>query len=299
VNLSGWVREPILHFLLLGFALFLANDWWNTGDSESSKVIVVDSQSLGEFVQFRTQSFSGNAKKKLESLSPSALRDVVDQFVEEEALYRKALAYGMDRQDYVIKRRLVQKMEFLAEGTTPTGVNLTSAELRQYYEVHSAEYELPAAMTFTHVFFSADRHGENLEQLASETLSTLNNLKVRFDQAPNYGERFPYQLNYVERTRDEVAGHFGTAMAKAVFQLQPDALRWQGPIPSSFGLHLVLITKKQSARIPTILEIRNEMASEVQRLREVDRKKSVISALISEFEIEIAPEFKESLSEPP
>ncbi|MDE0990307.1 MAG: peptidylprolyl isomerase [Pseudomonadales bacterium] len=244
------------------------------------------------FIQFRTQSFTDNAGEKLDSLSSDALADIITQYIQEEALYRQAMAYGMAKDDYVIKRRMVQKMEFLAEGTTPAVTSLTTSELEAYYEEHREDYKVPAAVTFTHVFFSADRHGNVVDKLAQETLGILTENHVRFDQAPNYGERFPYQLNYVERTQEEVASHFGEEMAQAIFRLQPHKARWQGPVRSEFGMHLVLLTRAEAARIPPLQEVRDQLANELQRRREVERKQKAIDELIGGFEVRLSPEFE-------
>lgn len=296
MTLSGWalavLREPITYFLVFGLALYLSYGWLNPDDTTNSRVISVDRDSLMRFIQFRTQSFTDNAGEKLDSLSSDALADIIAQYIEEEALYRQAMAYGMAKDDYVIKRRMVQKMEFLAEGTTPGVTSLTTSELEAYYEEHREDYKVPAAVTFTHVFFSADRHGNAVDKLAQETLGILTENDVRFDQAPNYGERFPYQLNYVERTQEEVASHFGKEMAKAIFRLQPDRARWQGPVRSEFGMHLVLLTRAEAARIPLLQEVRDQLANALQRRREVERKQKAIDELIGGFEVRLSPEFE-------
>ena len=296
MTLTGWIRtilcEPISYFLVLGSVLYLSYGWLNPDDTTNSRVISVDRDSLMRFIQFRTQSFTDNAGEKLDSLSSDALADIIAQYIEEEALYRQAMAYGMAKDDYVIKRRMVQKMEFLAEGTTPAVTSLTTSELEAYYEEHREDYKVPAAVTFTHVFFSADRHGNAVDKLAQETLGILTENNVRFDQAPNYGERFPYQLNYVERTQEEVASHFGEEMAQAIFRLQPDRARWQGPVRSEFGMHLVLLTRAEAARIPLLQEVRDQLANELQRRREVERKQKAIDELIGGFDVRLSPEFE-------
>ena len=286
------LREPISYFLILGLVLYLSYGWLNPDYTTNSRVISVDRDSLMRFIQFRTQSFTDNAGEKLDSLSSDALADIIRQYIQEEALYRQAMAYGMAKDDYVIKRRMVQKMEFLAEGTRPAVTSLTTSELEAYYEEHREGYKLPAAVTFTHVFFSAERHGDAVDKLAKETLCILSENRVRFDQAPNYGDRFPYQLNYVERTQEEVASHFGEEMALAVFRLQPQKARWQGPIRSEFGVHLVLLTRAEAARIPSLNEVSDQLASELQRSREVERKQNTIDKLIDDFEIRLSPEFE-------
>ncbi len=288
-----WIlREPISYFLVLGSLLYLFFNWLSPDDTTNSRVISVDRDSLIRFIQFRTQSFADNAGEKLDSLSSDALADIIGQYIKEEALYRQAIAYDMAKDDYVIKRRMVQKMEFLAEGTTPPVTSLTTSELEAYYEEHREDYKLPAAVTFTHVFFSTERHGDTVDKLSKETLGILSKNMIRFDQAPNYGDRFPYQLNYVERTQEEVASHFGEEMAQAVFRLEPHKARWQGPIRSEFGAHLVLLTRAKAARIPALQEVRDQLASELQRRQEVERKQKSIDKLIDGFEVRVSPEFE-------
>lgn len=297
MKLPGWVREPILHFLLLGFALFTAYEWFNLDNSVDSRVIVVDRNSLARFLQFRTKSFAEDANQRLDALTSDSFSDVVNQYIQEEALYRTALSYGMDRQDYVIKRRLVQKMQFMAEGTNAGIDAISEVELGQYYESHRQDYEIPALVTFTHVFFSADRHGNGVDERARETLGILNRDEVRFDQAPNFGERFPYHLNYVERSQEEVAGHFGKLLAEAVFQLRPDKKIWQGPIQSTFGSHLILVTQNLPARVPPLDEVRDRIATEVQLGRERERKQTAINEIVQGFDIEVSQEFETKLNE--
>ena len=297
MKLPGWVREPILHFLLLGFALFTAYEWFNLDNSVDSRVIVVDRNSLARFLQFRTKSFAEDANQRLDALTSDSFSDVVNQYIQEEALYRTALSYGMDRQDYVIKRRLVQKMQFMAEGTNAGIDAISEVELGQYYESHRQDYEIPALVTFTHVFFSADRHGNGVDERARETLGILNRDEVRFDQAPNFGERFPYHLNYVERSQEEVAGHFGKLLAEAVFQLRPNKKIGQGPIKSTFGSPLILVTQNLPARVPPLDEVRDRIATEVQLGRERERKQTAINEIVQGFDIEVSQEFETKLNE--
>ena len=80
-------------------------------------------------------------------------------------------------------------------------------------------------------------------------------------------------------------------MAKVIFELQPDKTRWKGPFRSEFGLHLVLITRAQSARFPALAEVQNQLATELQRLREIDRKQVAVDELVGRFEVRVSPEF--------
>ncbi len=294
--MKKWVRsisrEPITYFLIVGSVLYFSHAWLSPEDKTNSRVINVDRDSLVQFIQFRTQSFDDKASKKLDSLSPDGLANVISQYIREEALYRQAMEYGLSQNDYVIKRRMVQKMEFLAEGTTTPSTPFTNIELQAFYEEHLEDYKLPPTVTFTHVFFSEGHHGNVIDQLAQKTLEMLNKNRVRFDQAPNYGDRFPFRLNYVRRTQQEIASHFGEAMAQTVFKLQPHKKVWQGPISSEFGKHLVLLTRVEAARSRPFQDVRDQLVKELERLRELDSKQKTIDELIDGFEIKSSPEFQ-------
>lgn len=276
-----WLREPMVQFIVLGILLFIVHDWLDSG----SATIHIDRSALTGFIQNRTGNYTDG---QIEQLSEAALADVIRQYLREEVLYRKALIHGMDTDDYVIRRRLVQKMEFLAEG----GVEEPGEdELLEYYEENGQEFALPADVTFTHVFFSDERHGSRAVEIAGKTLTTLNQEKVSFDASPRFGERFPYQLNYVERPEDEVASHFGEEMAEAVFQLEASE-SWQGPLRSEFGVHLILLIDRREARLPAFDEIRPQIQARVRSMKIRQNREAGIATMIDEFEIVVSDEFK-------
>ena len=115
-RLTGLIREPLLHFLAAGVALFLVFEFVGDRDSElDPRTISVDREVLLTFMQFRLRSFDNNAASaRLDNASESERAAFVEDFIREEALYREALGLGLDKDDYIIRRRLVQKVEFLA-----------------------------------------------------------------------------------------------------------------------------------------------------------------------------------------
>lgn len=111
-------KEPLLHFLMLAIGLFfLHSAVSHNDDNDDLKRIVVNQDALLSFIQYRTKSFEPvTAQKQLESLSDEALERLVADYVREEALYREARSLGLDRDDYVIKRRQIQKINYIARG---------------------------------------------------------------------------------------------------------------------------------------------------------------------------------------
>jgi hypothetical protein len=283
------LREPLLHFALAGLALFALHRAI-AGDprAQDERVIVVDRAALLEFVQYRSRAFSAEAAAKLyDELAPAAQRALREDYVREEALHREALALGLERDDYVIRQRLVQKLEFALRGASALAPVPDDA-LAAYHAQHATDYAEPASITFAHVFFDAEQRGAQAAlDAARGKLAALAG--VRFDQAPEHGDRFPFHVNYVERTADFVASHFGAKMAEAVFALAPSA-EWRGPFTSPYGAHLVLVSARTPARSPELSEIRARVAEDSQRFAAERALEHAVAEVLARYEVREPPE---------
>jgi hypothetical protein len=281
------LRDPLLHFLAGGLALFVLFDLVGDGAGERNDVIVVDRAALLGFVQARTKVFEPSvAAARLDALTPEERRRLARDFVQEEALHREALALGLDVDDYVIRRRLVQKLEFIAQGFAEAEIALGEEDVVRYFEAHRADYRVAPWATFTHVFFDAEQRGSEaaLEE-ARRALPLLQAEGVSFPGATAWGDRFLYHRNYVERTPDFVASHFGPAMAEAVFALAPDATLWRGPFISPYGAHLVLLTDLHEARDPALQEIRERVEGDARAALVRERQAEAVDAIVERYEI--------------
>jgi hypothetical protein len=280
------LKQPLLHFLALGVLLFLFHGWVSQNDSEDGDRIVIDDAALREFVQYRSRSFdAASIDRKLAAMNPEERRQLVDRLVREEALYREAKRLGLDRDDYVIKQRLVQKMEYLARGFGAPAGAVDPAALNAYYRDHRERYREPPSVTFAHVFIDADRHGEPA-QYARTLGQQLNAGAEPFSRAMGYGDRFLYHTNYVERSDDFVASHFGAGFAEAVFDLAPDDSRWQGPIASDHGYHLVMLTGKDSGGVPALETIRDRVAQDARRAWLDRQTEDAIRTIVDSYDVE-------------
>jgi peptidyl-prolyl cis-trans isomerase C len=287
------LKDPLLHFLLAGGALFALFQLMNPygGEEYDERTIVVDRPALLEFVQFRSKIFeAGYAERELDTMSAEERERLIASYVEEEALYREAAALGLDTNDYVIKRRMVQTLEFVAGNLDDAGDRPSEDELRAYFQDHKADYTKPASLTFTHVFVSADRQGPlDSESRARKLAARLEKDGAGFTDAPRYGDRFVYNLNYVDQSKDTIAGHFGTAFADALFELAPASDRWQGPLQSAYGLHLVMLTAKTGQQIPPFVEVRGRVAADLIARRNEDRRKAVVQDIVDGYKVTIDP----------
>src|SRR5262249_4884420 len=153
-------------------------------------------------------------------------------YIDNEVLYREALELGLDRGDIIVRRRLVQKMEFLTEGLDPVP-EPTDTELQAYLDAHAEHYLQPDRVTLTHVFASNDRHGAATATLAEQWGEQL---RAGADPA-TLGDPFLRGRELAAVSERDLAGILGNAFAAHVMQLPVGT--WSAPIASSYGLHLV------------------------------------------------------------
>ena len=282
------LKEPLLHFLLLGAGLFVLFDFVASEDTAyDENVIVVDRNTLLTFVQFRARAFEpGAAAAYLDKLQGDDLERLINDYVREEALHRQAVALGVDENDYVIKRRMIQSIEFITNGFVTAALNLDDEAIEAYFESNIEDYYIAPYVTYTHVFFEKDERGADAAlALAEAKLAELNAVKVAFAEAPGHGDRFPYFLNYVERDPEFVASHFGPRMAEEIFALEPDAASWRGPLESPYGYHLVLLTRKVEGRYPDLEEVRERVRSDAEQAEIDTMQDKAIQAIVDTYEV--------------
>lgn len=284
------LKEPLLHFLVLALGLFAVHDLISHEDPEADeRRIVVDRTNLLNFIQYRTKSFDvAAAESQLASLTDDSLTQVIDDYVREEALAREARSLGLDRNDYVIKRRLIQKIDYIAQGFADAQSTVTDDDIRAYYDDHKQDYFIEPRITFTHIFFSSERHGmDQAMDLAAQTLAQVRQDRAGFNEASRYGERYLYGLNYVERSELYVESHFGEAMTAELFALAPDSATWHGPMQSTFGSHLVMVTGRQAGRIPPLEEVRARVAEQAGRAITAERAREATQQIVDSYEVDV------------
>lgn len=282
------LREPLVHFLAIGVALFVLFNVVGPDDAEAdSKTIVVDRNALLTFVQYRSKAFNPEvAASRLDALNETELQLLIDDYVREEALHREALALGMDENDYVIKQRLIQSLKFITNGFVSSAVDVSDEEVAEYYEENKDDYYVDPYATFTHVYFSSDRHGtEEAKALAAAKLQQLNAENVPFSESTRHGDRFLYNVNYVERTEEFVASHFGRSMAAEVFALEADEATWHGPFESAYGYHLVMLTRRVEGVQPPLEEIYDAVREDALRLALIRANDKAEQAIVETYDV--------------
>jgi peptidyl-prolyl cis-trans isomerase C len=246
-------REPLVHFLLLGMALFAVSGYVHRGRGgpESSSQIAL---TLDELRQLDI-SFESQWRRPP---TPGEFNNLIEDKVQEEILYREGLAMGLDKNDTIVKRRMAQKVRFLAEDVA-TAHEPTSAELKVwYYDGKNRErFTLPGRITFRHVYFSPDTRGQRAYDDAIETLARVAGEPEDSKVAPLQADRFMFSRYYADRSSEQLAKDFGPQFAQAILKIKPGS--WQGPIESGYGWHLVYVESFTPGRIPAFEEAESDV----------------------------------------
>jgi len=284
---TGWLREPLLHFLLAGAALFILFRVLNGGDTGAPREIVIS--------EARVEALAENfARTWMRPPTPEELRGLVDDYVAEEVFYREAIAMGLDRDDTVIRRRLRQKMEFISEDVA-AAVGPTDAELQAYLDKHAEKFVEPPRLTCEQVFLSSENRGDAARRDAERILAELT---------AGRGPANPQELGdptllppaMEAAGLQEVANTFGTEFATQLDEAPVG--QWAGPLQSGFGLHLVRVAARQSGTMPTLAEIRPIVAREWQAERRQETNAAFLSQLRAKYEVRIEGRYGELLVRP-
>ena len=241
------LREPLFHFLLIGAALFVVFQVRQSArePSPSSKEIRL---SLDELAQ-TTALFQSQWRR---DPTPEEFNRMVEQKVQSEVLYREALAMGLDKNDEIVKRRMAQKMQFLAEDVAAAH-EPTTDELKTWFVSNSDKFAMASRYSLRHLYFSPDKRGTNAHDDAAIALTKITAEPLNSKVAATLGDRFMFQDYYGDRTPDALAKEFGPQFAVAIEKLKPGS--WQGPIESGYGWHLVFVDSVIPGRIPAFEEI--------------------------------------------
>lgn len=229
------VREPFVHFLLLGAVLFGVNQYLEAR-SKLTHITITPKIVQGIVANYRLQYGALPTSQQLNAL--------VDAYIREEVFYHEALRLGLDQDDEIIRRRLVQKYEFVQQDLD-VAQEPTDEELRAFFSAHSQRYQLPGTVSFSHVYFSTDSRGEEGARAdAARIVSELNARSVT--RASGEGDPFPGPVDYAAVSQEEMGRVFGReGLAREVFQLEPH--HWVGPIRSGLGWHLIYVSARQPA----------------------------------------------------
>ena len=243
------LREPFLHFLLIGGALFTVYAMLNGARPPSVASARIEI-AKGEVDQLR-QAWQMQWKRPP---TTDELDGLIAGEIRERILSIEAMRLGLDQDDPIVRRRLAQKLEFLLQDVA-TLQEPTDVELAAYFAKNRSSYTVPARLTFSHIYFSATKHTD-AEQNAKSALLQLRQDNVQAE-ATAFGDPFLLDGEVQDKPLSEIEQMFGREFSVAVAALATGD--WQGPVRSTYGWHLVKVTTRKEASLPTLVEVRDKV----------------------------------------
>ena len=273
-----FIREPLVHFLLIGAAIFMLFGFFGRQDvEEQERAITITAGEIGWLTDTWEKRWNRPPTDK-------EREGIINQYLREMILYREAVAMGLDKDDTVIRRRLAQKLEFLSNDLISPQPP-TEDELRTYFEAHMARYQPPDLITMTHVFFDPDKRGDHTLQDAETTKAELIALNQPPQDARSFGDPFMLQSYYPERSEAELAKLFGRGFAEPVFKLAPQ--KWHGPVLSGYGTHLVYVHDRVEATPPTLSDVEEEVRQDWESDRREELNEKYMAGLMARYDVVI------------
>jgi peptidyl-prolyl cis-trans isomerase C len=276
-----FLRDPLFHFVALGAVLFLVY-------AVVSDVFTADARHRIEITESEIQLLAETWQRQWQRPpTEEELRNLVESRVREEVLYREALAVGLDQNDVVVRRRMVQKVELLSQDLALLA-DPTDQELQVFFQERLEEYRVPPLVSFSHVYFNPDRRGAAVEEDARRALAEMRAQRPGPPRsAPELGDRFMLPYDYERLSPLEVQQQFGTRFAETLFEMEAG---WNGPILSGYGVHLVNVRERIESRIPQYAEIRDRLVADYNRMRSDRAKDALYEGLASKYDVQIDEE---------
>jgi len=267
------LKDPLVHFLLIGAALFALAAYRGQSISTGRERIVVTAEQVEQ---------ARAAAAVLQGREPTAdeLTALIEPIVRDEVLYREALELGLDENDDEVRRRLVEKMGYLTQDLADPEAS-SPEDLRAFYTARPDLFTVPSLVTFDQVFFSPGERGATLEADAAAGLIALRAGRA----STEVGDRTPLRETYDNAPREQVAVLFGATLADALFAAPPGD--WQGPFRSDFGLHVVRLRNRTTQRLPPYEEIEARVAEEFGAQRRRDANERAYQEMRAKYQVVI------------
>jgi parvulin-like peptidyl-prolyl isomerase len=273
-------REPLAHFLLIGAGLFLLFGWRGgpaslpAGQSgPPSGKIVVTRDDIDQTIATFTKTWQRPPTEE-------EAKGLVEDLVRNEIYYREAMAIGLDRDDGVIRRRMRQKMEFILEDISAQ-TEPTDEELLAYMKKHPDSYRVDPQIAFRHVYVNATRRGKNAEADARQIQAKLND-----GMDPNTaGDPILLDAEIKLSPLWDIKKQFGEEFGRNLLELKSG--KWEGPVRSGYGLHLVLVEKRVGGRLPELKEVRDTVRRDLMAARQKELKDAAYSKLRERYVVTV------------
>ena len=286
--------SPLLHFLVIGALLFFGEK--ALFEPEPEVVIRLTAQDIAALEQgWRERNGQPPNAELLQALIDAHIEDELllrearslgwhltdgivlrrllrnqrfleaDESISDQALLERAFEQDMDKTDLVVRRRLLERMRLLISSQVRARPP-SESELEAFLAENSDAFRRPERVDLSHVFLSRDRRGDQLLADAEALGRKLREEGIGPDRARELGDPFLLAHRIPLSSEASIGRQYGPAFAAEAIRAPGD--QWSGPIPSSYGAHMVWVHEKTPAVVPPLDEIRQRVESEVLRERE-------------------------------
>jgi hypothetical protein len=272
------LREPLLHFILIGAAIYGAYAIYGAPQEEAQtdeRRIVIDKEMVDGFkTLWKARWYREPTEQELNGL--------ISNYIRETMYYQEAVSIGLDKDDPVTKRRMAQKLEFLTKDVAALK-QPAEGELESYYKENMDAYRNPDLISFTHIFIDPDKRGDATLDDADALLSDLKAVGAPDASIADKGDRFMLSNDFSEQSEQQITKAFGSGFTESLMQLQPG--EWHGPVLSGYGTHLVYVSSLETASVPAFEEVREQVLRDWQEAQQEIVEQQFYEELKNRYEI--------------
>lgn len=267
--LARVLREPLVHFLLIGAAVFGLYSLVTPPAAPAGSEIIVTADDAGRMkAQFRATW----------NRDPTAaeFNGLLDNFIREEIYYREAKLLGLDQNDQVIRLRLRQKVEYLLSQTWSAAAP-TDSQLRAHYELSRNKYAAPSTISFEQVFLG-DPSQEDIERVRT-ALKTGADASTLGTASLLPGKMPPSHQAGIDST-------FGKGFF-ALVSAAPSG-EWTGPVKSSYGQHMIRVIDLTRSETLPFEQVRQFVETDWRTAEGDKAKEDAYQAMKAQYRIDLS-----------
>jgi len=272
--MSQLIREPLVHFIILGALLFAGHMIWQHKVTKADYTITVTTEEM----ERQALIFAGENRRQP---TDDDLKALLFSHVEEQVLMREAQRLGLGEDDTIIRRRLAQKMRFIIEDVDAPALP-DETTLKAWFEANIDTFVSVEARSFSHIYLSPEEHGEEIETEADLILSKLENAPQTWKAL---GDPFMLKREFKELSTLDATRLFGPTFAKGLFAAKSGS--WQGPIESAFGLHLIRIETVTPKSTPKFDDVRTDVEAAWQEEAQRTANQNNLKKLIKKYKVDV------------
>lgn len=269
--MSRLLREPIFYFLLIGCFIFLLDNLINDNE-EGREDIIVTTEDRDRLIAQYTQNWGAPP-------SSETLEKLTQDFIDSEIYYKEALKLNLDHNDEIIKRRLRQKYEFVAEDLADV-VDPTDEELLDFYKKNTDRYIAPTRLSFSHYYVNPDKH-KDIDRQASQLYDRLS--KQKLERIDNAGDNSHIPTKQTQVDEQGTSRIFGAAFAKEIFD-EPN-VGWKGIVGSGYGLHVVYIDNVEKKKNQPFEVVREDVIVDWKTDNRAMFKEELIKSVRDQYKV--------------